>query len=76
MSRNFVDLTVDSQVEIFERLCAFDVAAEWVATFSGMPKDIVRQVLLGAGKLETANRNDDEIAIFWADIDASKNPIP
>lgn len=76
MTYNFSELTTESQREIFERLCAFDVAAEWVAKFSGLDIALVRTTLLGAGALEASSRDEDEIALFWADMDKSGSTLP
>jgi hypothetical protein len=76
MNTNFSDLTPNAQREIFKRLCAFDAAAEWLARYSNLDISQVRVALLGTGALETANRDEDEIALFWADMDKSDSVIP
>jgi hypothetical protein len=69
--RNYSDLTEDSQREIFEKLCALDVAIEWLAKFSGMEKLKVKDAIFGAGSLEAATRLEVEIGMYWRDIDKS-----
>jgi len=76
MDFNFSDLTPNAQRELFRRLCAFDVATEWVARYSNLDISQIRVALIGTGALEAANRDEDEIAIFWADMDKSDSVIP
>ena len=76
MDTNFLDLTPDAQRELFKRLCAFDVAAEWVARYSNTDISQARATLIGIGALEAANLDEDQIALFWADMDKSNSVIP
>ncbi len=76
MTYNFSDLTPPSQREIYERFCAFDDAVKWVAKFSGLDIALVRQTLIGAGALEAAGNDVDEIALFWERMDEIDSTLP
>lgn len=76
MKYNFSDLNPASQREIYERLCAFDEAVEWVAKFSDLDIALVRQTFIGLGALETVDREQDEINHFWTHIDESDSQLP
>lgn len=72
---NFSDLTPESQREIFIKNMAFDVAANWVSRFSGMPITTARAALLGSAILESQEMSDEAIATFWRAIDRPDEPV-
>lgn len=76
MNFNFSDLTIESQTELFERLASFDAACEWISRFSNLDISTVRITLIGVGQFEGADRTEDDIAQFWADMDKLNSVLP